>query len=109
MKAAVEEGHRMQHKLQFLPRYSPQLNPIELMFNQWKQYVKLRLNEASERIGLLSLIEEAANTITPSHCLHYYENVNRYYSDCLQGKELKALPHLPVSVNKPFRTASLPR
>ena len=54
----------LRHRLHFLPRYSPQLNPIEYCFAIWKTDAK----SASMRttVDLLHQIDEGAKRITPT-------------------------------------------
>ena len=54
----------------FLPAYSPDLNPIELMWSKVKAF--LRGVEARTRDQLLLAIAQALQTVTPQDALHWF-------------------------------------
>jgi len=74
------------HHLVFIPAYSPFLNPIENVFNQWKHYVKQSqpLNENA----LLCAIEAGRLMITPEHCRNYFNNMETFIPRCLNLEEI---------------------
>lgn len=77
----------MIHQIKFLPAYSPQLNPIEECFAQWKGYIKLC--EKSTVDDVLELIDICADKITAQNCEHYYNHCVRFYVECAAGKPLR--------------------
>jgi transposase len=56
----------------FLPRYSPDLNPIEPMWSKIKSY--LREVEARTVDALYDAVAAALDRVTPSDCLGFYKN-----------------------------------
>lgn len=58
-------------ELRFLPRYSPDLNPIEMMFSK----LKTLLRKASERSveALWSRIGELLDSFPPNECENYFK------------------------------------
>ncbi|KII70771.1 hypothetical protein RF11_00875 [Thelohanellus kitauei] len=61
------------HKLLFLPPYSPFLYPIENMFNQWKGHVKSA--GPGNETELLDSIKGAMELITPNNCINCYNHI----------------------------------
>lgn len=59
-------------RLVYLPPYSPDLNPIEQMFSQFKSYVKKACGRTVDEI--YQAMREALKTIRPTHCLNYILN-----------------------------------
>lgn len=56
-------------QLIFLPPYSPDLNPIEMVFSQMK--AKLRNEAHRSREALWGALGRIANAITPTQCANY--------------------------------------
>lgn len=77
---------RSQHRLHFLPPYSPMFNPIETCFSKLKNYVKR--SPRTEKDAMLNLIKEAGATVTQEDCknwvLHSINNINK----CLRGENV---------------------
>jgi transposase len=73
------------HKATFLPPYSPFLNPIENLFNQWKNYIKR--SEPQNEDQLYESVHNASKKITQENCAIYYKNMESYLSRCL-NKEI---------------------
>ncbi|KAF7685470.1 hypothetical protein CDIK_3781 [Cucumispora dikerogammari] len=73
-----EKGHR----ILFLPVYSPSLNPIEMVFSKWKNYVK-RCNCVSEE-QLLNEMNAGFNGISGDDCDEYYRSVQREINKALE-------------------------
>jgi transposase len=66
-------------QLLFLPPYSPDLNPIEMVFSQMK--AKLR-NEANRSVDALwQALGRIANAITPTQCANYFRHCGYSHSD----------------------------
>ena len=67
IKQAIEE---VGAKLMYLPPYSPDLNPIEMMFSK----LKALLRKASERTieGLWSTIANLLDEFPPNECQNYF-------------------------------------
>ena len=59
-------------KLIFLPKYSPDLNPIEQVFSKLKHL--LRRTQARSYDGLLAAIAELLDTYTSQECANYLQN-----------------------------------
>jgi putative transposase len=59
-------------KLLFLPKYSPDLNPIEQVFAKLKHW--LRQAAARSFDSLCSAIDEVLNSITANECANYLQN-----------------------------------
>jgi transposase len=65
-------------ELRLLPAYSPDLNPIEMAFSQFKA----DLRKAAERTvpALWDRIEQCLNHITPQTCANYFADAG--YAPC---------------------------
>ncbi len=59
-------------KLLFLPKYSPDLNPIEQVFSKLKHL--LRKAQARSYEAVLAAIGEALGSYTPQECANYLKN-----------------------------------
>ena len=59
-------------KLLFLPKYSPDLNPIEQAFSKLKHL--LRKAQARSYDAILAAIGEVRGTFTPKECTNYLKN-----------------------------------
>ena len=59
-------------KLIFLPKYSPDLNPIEQVFSKLKHM--LRRAQARSYDGLMGAIAELLDTYTSQECANYIQN-----------------------------------
>ena len=59
-------------KLIFLPKYSPDLNPIEQVFSKLKHL--LRKTQARSYDGLLSAADTILNAFHPEECANYLRN-----------------------------------
>ena len=59
-------------KLLFLPKYSPDLNPIEQVFSKLKHL--LRKAQARSYEAILAAIGEILGTFTPQECTNYLKN-----------------------------------
>ena len=85
--AAIHNSSEIKEKvtpfvfLQYLPPYTPQLNPIELAFNKIKHYVKQRMPHNEQE--LLGYINNSMKTITSNDCFDYYckifQNLKKAY------------------------------
>ncbi|KII61121.1 hypothetical protein RF11_05841 [Thelohanellus kitauei] len=56
------------HSIIYLPPYSPQLNPIKLLFSKWKSLVKSDMTIFDSR-DLTHAINQASLQITTDNCL----------------------------------------
>lgn len=70
----------------FLPAYSPFLNPIEELFNQWKHIIKR--TQPTNEDELYAAIHNASEQITADNCLHYVQHMETYLGDCLEQNEI---------------------
>ena len=68
----VEMIHSTGALLHFLPPYSPDLNPIELVFSKVKAFVKA--NELVFQYLPRITVSMAFNTVTQQDCLHYMQH-----------------------------------
>ena len=59
-------------KLEYLPPYSPDLNPIEKLFAKLKHF--LRKTSARTRIALEAAIANGLDLFTPAECTNYIQN-----------------------------------
>ena len=59
-------------RLLFLPKYSPDLNPIEQVFSKLKHI--LRKAQARSYDGLLEAIASLLDTYAPDECRNYFTN-----------------------------------
>jgi len=59
-------------KLLFLPKYSPDLNPIELLFAKLKHH--LRAAQRRTREALADAVASILDTITPSECSNSFKH-----------------------------------
>jgi transposase len=59
-------------RLVFLPKYSPDLNPIEQVFSKLKHM--LRKAQARSYDGLLAAVAQLLDTYSPAECANYLEN-----------------------------------
>ena len=74
-------------KIEFLPPYSPFLNPIEYSFHSIKSYV--RSKEPANRSALVAAIEEAiVEAITPEKARNFFAHCQRLYRPCAEFKEI---------------------
>ena len=71
-KAVRQAIRKAGAKLLFLPKYSPDMNPIEQFFSKLKH----RLRKAGKRdaIQICSEIGKILNTVTPQECSNYFRN-----------------------------------
>jgi transposase len=73
------------HKAIFLSPYSLFLNPIENLFNQWKNCIKR--SEPQNEDQLYESVHNASEKTTPENCANYCRNIGSYLSRCL-NKEI---------------------
>jgi putative transposase len=59
-------------KLIFLPKYSPDLNPIEQLIAKVKHH--LRTTQARSQDAICDAIAAALETVTPRECSNYFSN-----------------------------------
>jgi transposase len=67
-KAVLAVGAR----ILFLPKYSPDLNPIEQFFSKLKHH--LRAAQARTRDAVCTAIGQILKTVTPDECTNYFSN-----------------------------------
>ena len=65
-------------KLFFLPKYSPDLNPIEQVFAKLKH--QLRKARARSFDAIAAAIGKLLRTFTPAECANYFKNSGYAYS-----------------------------
>jgi putative transposase len=69
-KAVRHALRRAGAKLLFLPKYSPDLNPIEQLFAKLKHH--LRRSQPRSRDTVCQAIADALNTVTATECSNYF-------------------------------------
>jgi len=88
----ILEAHPVHHEYDHVPPYSPQLNPIEQVWNQMKTYAKEQIREAKEKnkqVQLGQWLEDGLKLITRENCISYMNEVYRVYTICLDKQPLK--------------------
>lgn len=75
------------HEAIFLPPYSPFLNPIENLFNQWKQKIKRRQPSSKEELNVA--INESVQEISRENCSNYFRNMQTYIPLCLRRQAIE--------------------
>ena len=65
-------------RLVFLPKYSPDLNPIEQVFSKLKGFVRKRAPRSFDAIS--NALADALKTVSPTECANYLANAG-YASD----------------------------
>lgn len=75
-------GHYAVH----LPPYSPFLNPVEELFNQWKHLIKV--GQPTNEDELYALVHTSSDEINAEHCRRYVDHMESYLADCLQRNEI---------------------
>jgi transposase len=73
------------HIMTFLPPYSPQLNPIEEGFSQWKNHIKSLNCMTVEELN--NAIFRSAFNVTEQDCNKYYEHVRLFILKALRREE----------------------
>lgn len=71
------------HSINFLPAYSPFLNPIENMFSKVKTLVRRRVQNQQE---LFASIEESFGEIVEEDCRGYYRHMLSFIPRCLNNE-----------------------
>jgi transposase len=88
---------REEHKIVFLPPYSPFLNPIEAAFSALKAAVKERLSAIGGEIGyslphrrmvLQNLISSAIEVVTASKCRSFFNHSTTFLAKCIQREDI---------------------
>jgi transposase len=74
----------------YLPPYSPQLNPIELMFSKWKNEVKTRFKPLNSR-EVIQAVYEASKSITIQDCRGFIQRVETF--------KVKSMSSIPFNDN----------
>ena len=74
------------HRIQYLPPYSPFLNPIEECFSKWKGFVK-SLNVWNED-ELLAGILEGFRSVREWDCEAYVRNMHSFLVRCKNNEEI---------------------
>lgn len=74
------------HRLEFLPPYSPFLNPIENMFSQLKSKIK-ELSPKNED-ELYKSVEEGSLLISSNNCRNYFRNMRSYLPRCMDREPI---------------------
>ena len=71
-KAVRHALRRAGAKLLFLPKYSPDLNPIEQLFAKLKHH--LRRDQPRTRDAVCHALAKALDTVTAAECSNYFIN-----------------------------------
>jgi len=59
-------------RLFFLPKYSPDFNPIEQLFSKLKHWLRKAASRTVQTV--CDAIGQTLNRVTPTECSHYFEN-----------------------------------
>ena len=87
----IRNAHKSE--IVFLPPYSPFLNPIEYAFNDLKQSLKpLAIKNKGE---LIESIKEKIPLINNEKAKGYFQQVSKYYQQCLMGIAFHGKPLVP--------------
>ena len=71
-KAVRHALRRAGARLVFLPKYSPDLNPIEQLFGKLKH--RLRRDQPRSREAVCQVLAAALDTVTATECSNYFAN-----------------------------------
>jgi len=69
------------HTIHFLPSYSPFLNPIENMFSEVKQRVRVARPHNEEQ--LFTSFDSSFNAVVSNSCENYYRHMLSFIPKCL--------------------------
>jgi hypothetical protein len=86
-------GQSIQHHVDFLPVYSPHLNPIEYCFHNWKTEMK-HIDQLHDHRTLQEQLDETRACITPHLVTRILDHVYQYYTHCIA--------RLPLAEFKPI-------
>ena len=81
-------GLALHHDLQFVPTYSPHLNPIEYCFHNWKTEIK-HVDQLQDGRTLQQQIDDTRTVITDVLVSHILVHVFQLYAWCIQMKPLE--------------------
>ena len=85
VRQSIDESKSI--KLEFLPPYSPFLNPIEYSFHSIKAYV--RSKQPPNRAALVSEIKNGIEeAITPQKSHNFFSHCQRLYRPCAEFQEI---------------------
>ena len=82
------KGQKYKHTYRYIPPYSPQLNPIELVFSQLQSYIHNNKDNINNDKDLITYINKAVESVSVEDCKGYYRHVTRYYTKCIDMKDL---------------------
>jgi transposase len=82
----VDDIFQSGHELQFLPPWSPELNPIEYIFGKWKMDYRIHYPATEQQVD--PAIQESAKSITPAQCKHCFEHTQSLYATCVAMEDL---------------------
>ncbi|KII74695.1 hypothetical protein RF11_11393 [Thelohanellus kitauei] len=71
------------HRIVFIPPYSPQLNPIELLFSKWKNIIKSGMS-IFDGNTMLTTISAVSTQISGDDCAGWIREATRFASRALQ-------------------------
>ena len=101
-------GQAIHHELEFLPVYSPHLNPIEYAFHNWKNEIK-HMDQLTDRRSLQQQIEETRTVVTDELITHVLEHVYQLYAHCIQDLSLEEFKPIGHRVARRQQEAALQR
>lgn len=67
------------------PPHSSLFNPVEIMFSQWKHYVRAQVPQSYEELTLA--MRNAGNLWTPEDCKDYIARTKLSYQACIDGQD----------------------
>ncbi|KAG0437656.1 hypothetical protein DMUE_3563 [Dictyocoela muelleri] len=74
------------HRILYLPQYSPFLNPIVNLFAQWKHIIKT--SNCTDEYSLINRISSALIEINIDQCNNYYRNMLKFLPKCLNNEKI---------------------
>ena len=101
-------GQAIHHELEFLPVYSPHLNPIEYPFHNWKNEIK-HIDQPTDRRSLQQQIEDTRTVVTDELITHVLEHVYQLYAHCIQDLPLEEFKPIGHRVARRQQEAALQR
>lgn len=82
-----EKIKQLKRNVRYLPAYTPQLNPIEMIFSEIKcQYVKLKDKQDLKGHEMIKYIAEAVKTMRSKEFSKFYEHYQQYLKKGAAGE-----------------------
>jgi transposase len=98
----------IQHQVEFLPTYSPHLNPIEYCFHNWKTEIK-HVDQLNDRRSLSQQVDDTRTCITAHLVTRIVDHVYQYYAHCIQELPLEDFKPIGNRVQRARQEVELQR